>query len=163
RLPSGHGRRAVWPPRRQAVPAALRTALRLPALPPAELPKLSREPQVRPPGPCPRRPPSANGRRSSGTPDSRQSSFDLPSGRKSMSIQERTGPDCAYPKELLPFLYRGKGRSRRLRLFAAACCRQVWDMLEPQPFRAAVEVAERYADRRARKKDLVAAWVAVAE
>src|SRR5262249_24049151 len=79
--------------------------------------------------------------------------------RNSMSVQESTRPDCAHPKELLPHLYRGKGRSRRLRLIAAACCREGWDMLEPQPFRAAVGVAEKYADRRAGKKDLAAAWV----
>jgi hypothetical protein len=42
---------------------------------------------------------------------------------------------------------------RKLRLFAAACCRRVWDVLSPDN-RAAVEVAERYADGLATRQDL---------
>jgi hypothetical protein len=52
---------------------------------------------------------------------------------------------------------------RLLRLYACACCRQVWHLLGAEG-RAAVEVAERYADGRASKADLRqaegAAWQA---
>ncbi len=35
---------------------------------------------------------------------------------------------------------------RKLRLFACACARRVWHLMPDGPFRAAVELAERYAD-----------------
>jgi hypothetical protein len=45
---------------------------------------------------------------------------------------------------------------RRLRLYACACCRHVWDLLGPEA-RAAVEVSERYADGLAGGPELSAA------
>jgi hypothetical protein len=48
------------------------------------------------------------------------------------------------PQPLLDFL-RGRASDRKLRLFAVACCREVWDLLDAAG-RAALEVAERYAD-----------------
>jgi len=46
-----------------------------------------------------------------------------------------------------------KSGRRRLRLYACACCREVWPLLGEEG-RAAVEAAERYADGRASAADL---------
>jgi hypothetical protein len=46
---------------------------------------------------------------------------------------------------------------RKLRLFAVACCRQVWHLLEDGRSRHAAEAAERHADGRAAGEDLAAA------
>ena len=49
------------------------------------------------------------------------------------------------PVPLLDLLRRRAG-DRKLRLFACACCRLVWDHLPTEECRQAVELAERYAD-----------------
>jgi hypothetical protein len=49
------------------------------------------------------------------------------------------------PKSLVAFVA-GRVSERKLRLFAAACCRQVWVMLEDPCTRRSVEVGEEYAD-----------------
>src|SRR5262249_24825121 len=57
----------------------------------------------------------------------------------------------------------GKPSDRKLRLFAAACCRLVWPLLADQGSWTAVEVVERYADGQATAKAMAAAaaqaWV----
>jgi hypothetical protein len=60
---------------------------------------------------------------------------------------------CADPQPMLEFL-RGRVSDRKLRLFAAACCRRVWHRLGDPRCRQAVEVAEAYADGLAGAEDL---------
>src|SRR5262245_45326367 len=47
---------------------------------------------------------------------------------------------------------------RRLRLFAVACCRRIWDLFPEGVCREAVEVSERYADGLATADDLLDAF-----
>lgn len=61
----------------------------------------------------------------------------------------------ADPAPMLAFLKVGAG-ARKLRLFAVACARQVWDLLTDVRGRRAVEVAERFADGLLSSDDL--AW-----
>jgi hypothetical protein len=62
---------------------------------------------------------------------------------------------CADPVPMLEFLV-GRASDRKLRLFGAACTRRVWDRVAG-PDRAAVEVAERFADALAGPAELRAA------
>src|SRR5262245_4651573 len=52
------------------------------------------------------------------------------------------------PMPMLAFL-EGKASDRKLRLFACACVRRVWEFLDDEISTTVVEVAERYADGRA--------------
>lgn len=52
---------------------------------------------------------------------------------------------CDAPDSMLWFL-KDKGSDRKLRLFACACCRRIWDLLGDQRSRLAVETAEVHAD-----------------
>jgi hypothetical protein len=52
---------------------------------------------------------------------------------------------------------RKRAGSRKLRLFGCACAHLLWDRLGRKASRRAVELAERYADGRATRRDLTAA------
>jgi hypothetical protein len=66
------------------------------------------------------------------------------------------------PTPMLEFLG-SEASGRKLRLFACACCRRIWDLLPGQCSRKAVEISERYADGVASKKELTAARADAAE
>jgi hypothetical protein len=52
----------------------------------------------------------------------------------------------------------GRASERKLRLFACACCRQVWHLLTDERSRRAVEVAEGYADGLSSLSGLIRAY-----
>jgi hypothetical protein len=63
------------------------------------------------------------------------------------------------PLRMVELRRSGRANERKLRLFGSACCRRVWGLLPGQASQDAVEVAERFADGLARRKDLKAAWL----
>jgi hypothetical protein len=69
-------------------------------------------------------------------------------------VTESAWDTCTEPQPMLAFL-RGKASDRKLRLFAAACCRLVWDDLTTHRSRRAVEAAEEHADGLATEADLL--------
>jgi hypothetical protein len=82
---------------------------------------------------------------------------------------------CNDPEEMFDMLgkaqagfrrHRAAGRtlgepifSRKMRLFACACCREIWDHLPDQRSRMAVELSEQYADRKVTRDELMEAWL----
>jgi hypothetical protein len=70
---------------------------------------------------------------------------------------------CTEPQKMLSFLREsGRASERKLRLFGVACCRRIAEVATYRRARAAVEVAERYADGLAAREELLqageAAW-----
>src|SRR5262249_2820457 len=75
-----------------------------------------------------------------------------PSGTITL-MTESEGLAATSPQELLASLRCGWASQRKLRLFGAACCRRIWELLD-RDSRKAVEVAERFADGRATEEEL---------
>lgn len=66
---------------------------------------------------------------------------------------------CSEPLPILRFLH-GRASERKLRLFVVACCRAIWEGFRDMRSRAAVEVAERFADGLVSAEELRTAYQA---
>src|SRR5262245_51206221 len=82
-------------------------------------------------------------------------------GKKAMTEQEWLAG--AIPAAMVSFLRQRRASERKLRLFGCACCRRVWHLLPNEASRKAVDVAERFADGLAKRKDLKTAEMACQE
>jgi hypothetical protein len=65
---------------------------------------------------------------------------------------------CVDPSPMLDLLKR-KASDRKLRLFTVASCRRVWQLLNDERGRQALETAEAYADGLATQNELIFAYV----
>jgi hypothetical protein len=77
-------------------------------------------------------------------------------------MTEKVWESCKNPEKMLRFVLHGAS-PRKLRLFACACVRLYWHLLTDERSRQAVEMAERYAERQSRRKELDAARQTCAE
>ncbi len=81
-------------------------------------------------------------------------------------LEEAAWRGSVYLRDLLNHVcyerevHQTKAGQRRLRLFGCASCRAIMEHIPPGPCRRAVEVAEAYAEGRAKKEDMEAARAA---
>lgn len=74
-------------------------------------------------------------------------------GVKQKGMTEAEWLRCRFQRPMLHHV-KEQVSQRKWRLFAAACCRRVWDQLADERSRRAVEVAERFADGLAKAREL---------
>src|SRR5947209_19031638 len=60
-------------------------------------------------------------------------------------MTEKEWLECSDLRPMFEFL-RGRASERKLRLFACACCRSVWELLADERSQNGVDAAEFYAD-----------------
>jgi hypothetical protein len=77
---------------------------------------------------------------------------------RAATMTEAEWLECADPTPMLAFL-RGKASDRKQRLFAVACSRRIWHLIDTLG-RAAVEAAEKFADGLVESTDMRAARLA---
>jgi hypothetical protein len=63
-------------------------------------------------------------------------------------VTDKEWLECADPEPMLEFL-RGRSSDRKLRLFAAGCCRLFWKQIWREQSRRVIEVYEQYLDKAA--------------
>ncbi|HKB36395.1 MAG TPA: hypothetical protein VKD72_08080, partial [Gemmataceae bacterium] len=69
-------------------------------------------------------------------------------------MTEKEWLESSDPAAMLDFL-QGTASSRKLRLFACACCRDIWSLIQTEAGRRAVEASEEYTDRLIQRKSLI--------
>jgi len=76
-------------------------------------------------------------------------------------MSEQEWLECTDPQLMLASL-EGKSSNRKLRFFACACCRRIWDMIVEADCQRAIEISEQYADSKATEQEAHDAMVAAA-
>jgi len=83
---------------------------------------------------------------------------DGPRGRRERTVTEGWWKVCTDPLKMLEFLW-NRVSGRKARLFSCALARYLWPLLRTERSRRAVEVAERFADGLAPKREMTRAGV----
>ena len=78
---------------------------------------------------------------------------------RGLHMTEADWDSQANPQVMLGWVSR-HGSDRKVRLYAVACCRRVWELLTDERSRRAVDVAEAYADGCVGAEELAAAYYA---